>query len=279
MDCRRSFSPKPKTIPDAGSFLVTPSDKLARGVRNELELQLASLPPNNPAHTSLRTTGAILLAPSFEAACSFRTRFAPEHLSLPENPSDAAKKDFRRRYHLSRSLGRTASRLVDIWRKQSCSADRRLGPQTRRPLLRRFREMYQHPNHLEERFPALRPFRGNSGRIRRLARAPQRRESPPSLSILPTRQAILDRRTYEPPGEGRADKLRLDFNENTAGCSPAVRRALGKSTPKLLSMYPSTTAACAASRAILRWRPRYFFSTNGGDDGLQAVLGRICRRE
>ncbi len=78
--------------PDAGSFLVTPSDKLARGVRNELELQLASLPPNNPAHTSLRTTGAILLAPSFEAACSFSNRFAPEHLSLPENPSTLLRK-------------------------------------------------------------------------------------------------------------------------------------------------------------------------------------------
>ena len=52
---------------------------------------------------------------------------------------------------------------------------------------------------------------------------------------LPVRQAILDRRTYEPPGEGRADKLRLDFNENTAGCSRAVRRALAKLTPQLLA--------------------------------------------
>ena len=48
---------------------------------------------------------------------------------------------------------------------------------------------------------------------------------------LPVRQAILDRRTYEPPGEGRADKLRLDFNENTAGCSPAVKRAWRNSLP------------------------------------------------
>lgn len=78
--------------PDAGSFLVTPSDKLARAVRNEIELQLTNLPPNNPAHTSMRKTGAILLAPSFEAACSFSNRFAPEHLSLPENPSTLLKK-------------------------------------------------------------------------------------------------------------------------------------------------------------------------------------------
>ena len=35
--------------PDAGSFLVTPTDKLARAVQNEIELQLTNLPPNNPA--------------------------------------------------------------------------------------------------------------------------------------------------------------------------------------------------------------------------------------
>jgi len=42
--------------------------------------------------------------------------------------------------------------------------------------------------------------------------------------------AILDRRTYEPPGEGRADKLRLDFNENTVGCSPRVLERLRGAT-------------------------------------------------
>ncbi|MGC1619538.1 MAG: histidinol dehydrogenase [Candidatus Acidiferrum sp.] len=78
--------------PDAGSFLVTPSHKLARAVQNEVELQLKSLPPNNPAHISMRKTGAILLAPSFESACSFSNRFAPEHLSLPENPSTLLKR-------------------------------------------------------------------------------------------------------------------------------------------------------------------------------------------
>ena len=74
--------------PDAGSFLVTPSLKLANAVLKEVQSQLANLPPNNPAHSSMRDTGAILLAPSLEAACDFSNRFAPEHLSLPDN-SDA----------------------------------------------------------------------------------------------------------------------------------------------------------------------------------------------
>jgi histidinol-phosphate aminotransferase len=86
---------------------------------------------------------------------------------------------------------------------------------------------------------------------------------------LPVRQAILDRRTYEPPGEGRADKLRLDFNENTAGCSPAVRRALAKLTPQILSMYPEYDRGTARLARHFRVRPDQLLLTNGGDDALR----------
>jgi len=69
--------------PDAGSFLVTTSPELARAVQAQIEMQLALLSPDNPAHFSMRNTGAILLAPSLAAACDFISRFAPEHLSIP----------------------------------------------------------------------------------------------------------------------------------------------------------------------------------------------------
>jgi histidinol dehydrogenase len=78
--------------PDAGSFLVTPSPKLAREVQQEVAAQLLKLPSNNPAHVCMRHTGAILLVPSIEAACVFSNRFAPEHLSLPDNPAALLKK-------------------------------------------------------------------------------------------------------------------------------------------------------------------------------------------
>jgi histidinol dehydrogenase len=77
--------------PDAGSFLVTPSLKLANAVLKEVQSQLAKLPSNNPAHASMRDTGVILLAPSLEAACVFSNRFAPEHLSLPDNSGTLLK--------------------------------------------------------------------------------------------------------------------------------------------------------------------------------------------
>jgi hypothetical protein len=76
---------------------------------------------------------------------------------------------------------------------------------------------------------------------------------------LPVRKAILNRRTYEAPAEGRSDKLRLDFNENTSGCSPAVRSALARLTTKQLAMYPEYQAP---TRRIARYfgvRPEEFF--------------------
>ncbi len=86
---------------------------------------------------------------------------------------------------------------------------------------------------------------------------------------LPVRQAILDRRTYEPPGEGRADKLRLDFNENTAGCSPAVKRALEKLSPKQLAMYPEYDRGTRHLARHFKVKPEQLLLTNGGDDALR----------
>jgi histidinol-phosphate aminotransferase len=86
---------------------------------------------------------------------------------------------------------------------------------------------------------------------------------------LPVRQAILNRRTYEPPGEGRANKLRLDFNENTAGCSPAVKRALAKLSPKQLAMYPEYERGTQRLARHFRVKSSELLLTNGGDDALR----------
>lgn len=78
--------------PDAGSILVTTSAQLARDVGREVAEQLKKLPEGNPARTSLKNTGAILLAASVDAAFSFMNRFAPEHLSLPQSGAATLEK-------------------------------------------------------------------------------------------------------------------------------------------------------------------------------------------
>lgn len=69
---------------DAGSLFVTTSAKLAREVQREVGWLLGEL-PFGFAKISTELSGAILVAASVEAALDFINRFAPEHLSLPEN--------------------------------------------------------------------------------------------------------------------------------------------------------------------------------------------------
>jgi len=78
--------------PDAGSFFVTTSKALAEKVQSEIATQLRQLPRTNPAHASSPGSGAILLAPSIDAAGEFVNRFAPEHLSLPHNAAALLRK-------------------------------------------------------------------------------------------------------------------------------------------------------------------------------------------
>jgi histidinol dehydrogenase len=77
---------------DAGSFLVTTSKTFAKKVQDEVTAQLRQLPQTSPAHESINRIGAIILAPGLNAACEFVNRFAPEHLSFPENASLLLKK-------------------------------------------------------------------------------------------------------------------------------------------------------------------------------------------
>lgn len=89
---------------------------------------------------------------------------------------------------------------------------------------------------------------------------------------LPVRRAILERRTYEPPAEGRWNRVRLDFNENTAGCAPAVRRALAKLTPKHFAMYPEYEVPTKTLAKHFGVRPEELLLTNGGDDALRVFF-------
>jgi histidinol dehydrogenase len=78
--------------PDAVSFMVTTSRDFADRTQVEIREQLRGLPKTNPAQQSSVRSGAILLAPSLERACEFVNRFAPEHLSLPQNNNDLLQK-------------------------------------------------------------------------------------------------------------------------------------------------------------------------------------------
>src|SRR5947209_4482218 len=89
---------------------------------------------------------------------------------------------------------------------------------------------------------------------------------------LPVRQAILNRRTYELPADGRLGKIRLDFNENTGGCSKAVVRALAKLTPEPIAMYPEYENTSAQLAKYFGVHREEMLLTNGGDDALRVFF-------
>ncbi len=89
---------------------------------------------------------------------------------------------------------------------------------------------------------------------------------------LPVRTAILNRRTYEAPSEGRRGKIRLDFNENTTGCSEAARKALARISAQEWAMYPEYASPTRTFARYFRVHPEEIALTNGGDDALRVFF-------
>ena len=87
------------------------------------------------------------------------------------------------------------------------------------------------------------------------------------------RQAVLKMAPYSPPTAGRADKLRLDFNENTVGCSPRVIEFLRERLDAGgLAVYPEYGDAKIAVAEFFRVPPDQFTFTNGTDEAIQVFI-------
>jgi histidinol-phosphate aminotransferase len=91
------------------------------------------------------------------------------------------------------------------------------------------------------------------------------------LPKIPVRRAVLAMAPYGAPEEGRARKLRLDFNENTVGCSPAVLRALSRITAEQMAIYPEYQATTKRLARYFRVWPEEMHLTNGIDDALHLI--------
>lgn len=90
---------------------------------------------------------------------------------------------------------------------------------------------------------------------------------------LQPRDAVQRMTPYSPPTGGRADKLRLDFNENTVGCSPAVAEFLRTRVSEgLLSVYPEYSEAMRALTGHFGAREREMLLTNGTDEAIQVLI-------
>ena len=87
------------------------------------------------------------------------------------------------------------------------------------------------------------------------------------------REAVLQMAPYHPPTGGRADKLRLDFNENTIGCSPKVIEFLKtRLDENRLAVYPEYVEAKRDLAAYFRVAENEMLLTNGTDEAIQVLI-------
>ncbi len=90
---------------------------------------------------------------------------------------------------------------------------------------------------------------------------------------LKARDAVLRMAPYSPPAAGRAGKLRLDFNENTVGCSPRVldyvRQHLDRN---IFSVYPEYAETREKLCAWFGITDGQLVLTNGTDEAIQVLV-------
>lgn len=88
--------------------------------------------------------------------------------------------------------------------------------------------------------------------------------------MLKPREAVFKTKEYHPPLGGRVG-MRMDFNENTSGCSPRVMQKLREIDSELLAKYPERESVEAVVAAYLRLDAAQVILTNGVDEGIHLL--------
>jgi histidinol-phosphate aminotransferase len=88
--------------------------------------------------------------------------------------------------------------------------------------------------------------------------------------MLEARQSVRNLPTYDPP-LGERDGLRLDFNENTVGCSPPVLARLREITAEQIACYPERWPVEAVVADYFGIQPNELLLTNGVDEAIRLL--------
>ena len=88
--------------------------------------------------------------------------------------------------------------------------------------------------------------------------------------MLKARESVRTLKEYHPP-LGNREGLRLDFNENTSGCSPRVLEKLRQLDGETLARYPVREPAETAVAATFGVSPEEVLLTNGTDEAIHLI--------
>ncbi|MBI2647042.1 histidinol-phosphate transaminase [Candidatus Woesearchaeota archaeon] len=90
--------------------------------------------------------------------------------------------------------------------------------------------------------------------------------------MIKSRKAVIEMEEYSPPTSDREDYLRLDFNENTIGCSPNVIKALKSIKPLDLATYPEYKRLREELAAYCKVDMQEVLPTNGTDEAIKTII-------
>ena len=96
--------------------------------------------------------------------------------------------------------------------------------------------------------------------------------------MLEAREAVRKLKQYQPPLGDRSG-LRLDFNENTGGCSPRVVERLRQMQPEQLVCYPERAPVEREVASFLGLQPEQVLLTNGVDEGIHLICEAYLEAE
>ncbi len=96
--------------------------------------------------------------------------------------------------------------------------------------------------------------------------------------MIKPRKAVIEMDEYNPPTSGRDGYIRLDFNENTTGCSPKVIEALRKINQEKLSVYPEYTSLRKKLAEFLKVKYTQVMPTNATDEAISTIIETYVER-
>ena len=96
--------------------------------------------------------------------------------------------------------------------------------------------------------------------------------------MIKPRKAVVEMQAYNPPTSGREGSLRLDFNENTNGCSENIIKSLRKIKKETLSTYPEYTKLRKELAKYCNVKPDQIIATNGADEAIKIIIETYIER-
>ncbi len=267
---------------NASALLLTCSYELALAVQLEVAQQLKSLSTCDIAEQSITNNSAVIICPTIDQAFEFINSLAPEHLSIEEQEwldkvqnagsifigsysTEAAGDYASGPNHVLPTSGVAAVRgglsatdFVKVISVQQLSSQALTNLAPSVTTLARAEGLEAHARSIEIRMTDNKCKLGQS--VQPVAR-------------LEPNAAVKKMRPYSPPSQGRADKMRLDFNENTVGCSPKVIAAIETAIdPNSMSMYPEYSQAKLKVAEFFSVEPLQLVFTNGTDEAISLIV-------